>query len=132
MGIDFQAFWQSYPRKVGKLAAEKAYEKARKRGVTQQQLLDGIAAYVQHKPAYADFCHPATWLNQGRWDDEYAPATKTAGGTLVLVATTDGVDVYSSDDWWQECKTLHQGQCNGQAGHRVQMQLDAGRQKVKV
>ena len=73
---DFVVFWQSYPRKIGKLAAEKAYEKTRKRGVTQQQLLDGIAAYVQHKPAYADFCHPATWLTQGRWDDEYAPASK--------------------------------------------------------
>lgn len=25
------------------------------------------------KPTYADYCHPKTWLHQGRWMDEADP-----------------------------------------------------------
>lgn len=69
---EFVVFWERYPRKVGKLAAEKAYQRARKSGVTQQQILDGIDRYMANKPEYADWAHPTTWLNQGRWDDDYS------------------------------------------------------------
>ena len=75
MAEDFNDFWARYPRRIGKLAALAAYQKARKSGVTQQQLLDGIGRYVANKPAYADWAHPKTWLSQGRYLDEYdAPA----------------------------------------------------------
>lgn len=67
---DFEEFWREFPRRVGKLAAQRAYEKVRKGGVSQGQLLDGIAEYRRSKPAYADWCHPRTWLAQGRWMDE--------------------------------------------------------------
>lgn len=76
MAEDFNDFWARFPRKIGKLAAQKAYEKTRQRGVTQQQLLEAIAAYVQYKPAYADFCHPVTWLTQGRYLDEHETTTR--------------------------------------------------------
>jgi hypothetical protein len=66
---DFETFWQSYPRKVGRLAAEKAYAKARGLA-TPEQLLTGLDAYKRTKPAYADWCHAKTWLNEGRWLDE--------------------------------------------------------------
>jgi len=73
---DFAEFWAQFPRKVGKLAARKEYEKVRRGGITQHALLDGIALYLAMKPSYADFCHPRTWLAQGRWMDE-APAPMT-------------------------------------------------------
>lgn len=76
---EFDQWWSCYPLKRGKLAAEKKYHAARRRGVTQQQLISGVAAYVQHKPDWQEFAHPATWLNQGRWADDYskpAPAEK--------------------------------------------------------
>ena len=66
---EFETFWKVFPRRVGKLAAQKAYKKARTMA-TAQQILDGVAFYLQHKPAYADWCMPATFLNQGRWLDE--------------------------------------------------------------
>ena|ERR1051325_4473827 len=72
---EFAIWWARYPRKVGKLAAEKEYAKARKRA-TAQELLDGIEAYERAKADYADFCHPKTFLSQGRWMDE-APARST-------------------------------------------------------
>lgn len=75
---DFAEFWRAFPRRVGKLAAQKAYVKARRSGVTQATLLEGIAHYIKGKPQYADYCHPTTWLNQGRWDDEYGTSTRAA------------------------------------------------------
>ncbi len=65
----FEDFWFSYPRKVGKLAAEKAYTKALKQAAPDV-IWAGLQLYLKTKPAYADWCHPATWLNQGRWMDE--------------------------------------------------------------
>lgn len=69
--MSFAAFWAAYPRKVGKIAAEKAYRKALKLA-GHDELMDGVARYLKSKPPYADWCHPATWLNQGRWMDESA------------------------------------------------------------
>lgn len=83
---DFEAWWKAYPRKVGKLAAKKAYEKAR-RTASAAELLAGIDAYRESKPHYADFCHPTTWLTQGRWLDEPDPAA-SASPTLVHNART--------------------------------------------
>lgn len=67
---DFDTWWASFPRKVGKLAARKAYDKVRRGGITQEELLDGITSYLAAKPAYADYCHPRTFLSQGRWLDQ--------------------------------------------------------------
>jgi hypothetical protein len=69
---DFEDFWLAYPRKVGKLDAMKAYGRARTLA-TQDELLAGVQQYLLHKPEYADWCHPATWLNKGRWMDDYTP-----------------------------------------------------------
>lgn len=67
---DFEDWWARYPRKRGKLAAKKAYDRARRtHSATREELLAGIDAYLRSKPGYADFCHPTTWLNQGRWLD---------------------------------------------------------------
>lgn len=77
MQTEFDAFWKNYPRRTGKLAAEKAYGKARKIA-SAETILAGIEQYRAHKPEYADWCHPATWLNQGRWMDEWT-TTPTSG-----------------------------------------------------
>jgi hypothetical protein len=66
---DFTVWWARFPRKVGKLAAEREYVKARKTA-TAAELLDGIARYLEAKPSYADVCHPKTFFSQGRWLDE--------------------------------------------------------------
>lgn len=66
---DFKTFWATFPRRVGKLAALKAYKKARQLA-SAEEILQGIAQYKQSKPDYADYCFPTTFLNQGRWLDE--------------------------------------------------------------
>lgn len=70
----FEQFWEWYPRKVGKAAARKAWDKARTK-TDQQNILDGIERYRldPNLPAKEFIPHPATWLNEGRWDDEPLP-----------------------------------------------------------
>ncbi len=65
----FKAFWAVYPRRVGKLAAVKAYQKALTLA-THEEIMAGVERYIKTKPAYADWCHPKTFLSQGRWMDE--------------------------------------------------------------
>jgi hypothetical protein len=70
----FGQFWSSYPRKVGKDAARKAFAKrspdapllalmvsAIKRQGLAAKCAKGESQYVPH---------PSTWLNEGRWQDE--------------------------------------------------------------
>ncbi len=86
---DFAEFWALYPRHTAKFTARAAFDKARLLA-TQSEILDGIRRYVLLKPAYADWCIPATFLNQGRWLDEpdSVPAVtstpKTAGNRAAL------------------------------------------------
>jgi uncharacterized protein YdaU (DUF1376 family) len=67
----FDDFWPMYPRKVGKDAARKAWAKAVKRSSADEILaglklqLPALAAKEQRFQP-----HPATWLNEGRWQDE--------------------------------------------------------------
>lgn len=71
----FDLWWERQPNKVGKDAARTSFERVRKSGrVTFARLMDGLLAYIANKPPHRDYCNPATWLNQGRWDDAPAPA----------------------------------------------------------
>jgi len=70
---DFDAFWKAYPRKVGKKAALAAWMKAK-----DKPGLDAIIASVSSQARSTAWAkdggqyipNPATWLNQGRWDDQ--------------------------------------------------------------
>jgi hypothetical protein len=75
---DFAEWWSSYPKKVSKLAAEKAYRTARiKRQASAQDLLSGLAQYLLHKPEWQSFANAASWLNAGGWMNDYrVPAQK--------------------------------------------------------
>lgn len=78
---DFESFWLAYPRKIGKLAAKKAWERAC-RLATADAILAGLERYRAHMPDDPQFRpHPATWLNQGRWDDDYQHETAPRVGT---------------------------------------------------
>lgn len=70
---DFVRFWATFPRKVAKLAARKAFEAAVKKAPVETILL-GASAYASDPNRKPEFtAHPATWLNAGRWSDEPIP-----------------------------------------------------------
>lgn len=69
----FDAFWRVYPRRVGKQAARRAYERAL-RHADAGVIYRGACRY-RDDPNRADqyTAHPTTWLNAGRWDDDPLP-----------------------------------------------------------
>lgn len=75
----FDAFWAAYPKKVGKEAARKSFANVR---VPVDQLISAVERQKCSKQWTNDggryIPNPATWLNQGRWEDELdLPAGKT-------------------------------------------------------
>lgn len=75
-GVDgrFLEFWQAYPKKVGKAAVSKLYSKLRPSKELHERMLAAIAEQKQseqwQKQGGQFIPNPATWLNQGRWEDE--------------------------------------------------------------
>jgi uncharacterized protein YdaU (DUF1376 family) len=76
---DFEAWWSAYPKRVGKLAARKAYDKARKDGASAAALLAGLRDRGRWSDDPRFIPNPATWLNQGRWDDETTEQPRRVG-----------------------------------------------------
>lgn len=78
----FEQFWAAYPRKVGKDAARKAWDKRRPSEVLARQMLDALEQQKRTRQWTRDggqyIPHPTTWLNQGRWQDEVAPTSAPA------------------------------------------------------
>jgi hypothetical protein len=74
-GIDFEQFWQLYPRRVGKGHARVAFEKIVRAGrVTVHELKAGAKRYAaecaaaNREPRYIK--HPQIWLNGECWAEE--------------------------------------------------------------
>ena len=70
-GDAFERFWSVYPRKIGKQSAKRAFERVK---VPLETLVTAVERqkcsdqWTQNNGQFIP--HPATWLNQGRWDDE--------------------------------------------------------------
>jgi len=70
----FDQFWNTYPKKVGKEAARKSWMRLK----PNEELFNKILAAVENATRSSQWKqekgrfipNPATWLNQGRWDDE--------------------------------------------------------------
>jgi hypothetical protein len=71
-----ERFWSRYPNKVGKPAALKKLEIARKSGrVTWITVMAGLEKYIA-KTDDRPWCNPATWIHQDRWNDQPAQVQK--------------------------------------------------------
>lgn len=80
----FEKFWLVYPRKIGKAAALKAFEKAAKKREPAY-----IIAYVitwtnqGNLPEMQYIPHPTTWLNQERWEDDLSAVAASKNSTTI-------------------------------------------------
>lgn len=75
---EFDRFWAEYPRRIGKKAAQKAFQNAQDRPRIDD-LLEAIRK-AKRSPQWLKengqfIPHPATWLNRGQWAD-VPPETK--------------------------------------------------------
>lgn len=72
----FDEFWLYYPKKVGKQAAKKAWKRAIK-DECHEVIIESVKTqkkwpqWLNNNGQYIP--NPATWLNQGRWEDETEP-----------------------------------------------------------
>jgi|SRR5215831_5515672 len=93
---EFDQFWARYPRKVGRLIAQKKFVAARQHA-SFADLMRGVERYVRTKPAWQEWCHPSTWLVQGRWlDEEVVPLPLVPRWT----ALTDCPHVVKCGSWF--------------------------------
>jgi hypothetical protein len=88
----FERFWEIYPRRVGKSAALKSFEKA---SVIEdpEVIISRLTAWAERPlPEMRFIPHPATWLNQGRWQDDI-------DGTIAMRnASTIAADILNRAD----------------------------------
>ena len=68
----FMTFWESYPKKLDKKNAHKAFLKVCKTDTQFQAILNGLekwnAYWLNTDPQYIPY--PSTWLNAERWNEE--------------------------------------------------------------
>jgi len=70
----FEKFWKTYPRKQNKAAAKKAWDKISLNSELLENILSAISKqkegpdWIKNKGQFIP--HPASWLNNKRWEDE--------------------------------------------------------------
>lgn len=71
----FDEFWAAYPKKVGKKAAWAAWKKVKPDAELFDKIMTAIgrskATWQWQRENGRYIPNPKTWLNEGRWDDEY-------------------------------------------------------------
>lgn len=86
----FDLFWKAYPRKIGHGKAKESWDKIRPSKELTEKILRAIeTAKKSHqwtKERGQFIPYPATWLNQGRYDDE--PESKSQGPIKSLAQIT--------------------------------------------
>jgi hypothetical protein len=75
----FDQFWNLYPRKTSKQSASKAFAKLKDED--QQAAINNIARLYAETPVQF-VPHAATYLNQGRWEDQAIARTNTFANPL--------------------------------------------------
>ena len=83
---EFNIIWAEYPNKKGKPNALKAYIRARKKGTTKDEVINGLKNYLTYikmekkQPQYIK--HGSTWFNQECWNDDYSIKREITTGDL--------------------------------------------------
>lgn len=99
----FARFWDDYPRKVGKGAAEKAWKKLNPSETLTEDILSAIAAQKKSRQWLRDggqyIPNPATWLNQHRWEDDLQGRAEASQPKALQTS-------YDLDEWERETVTV--------------------------
>lgn len=100
----FEKFWTTYPKKVGKDAAKRAFSARKVDECLLATMLAALACQTQSEQWRKDggqfIPNPATWLNAGRWQDEVTQADAVPS----LKPGTDEYFAYHQrhSTWWSE------------------------------
>lgn len=98
-----EAFWKLYPRKVGKIVAEKALKKSLK-GTTLEEIIQGLekakAKWKESATEEQYIPYPASWLNAGQWLNEYPTGKKNPDSSEKSLA--NGNESVSNEEKFEE------------------------------
>jgi hypothetical protein len=105
----FDVFWAAYPRKRKRLDAKKAFEQARREGVTLETMLSALS-WQRSQPQWTKdggqfIPYPASWLRAGSYDDE----------------PDEPIAVPVKEHWYEVCQREHGGTCEKQWAHAMKM-----------
>jgi hypothetical protein len=81
--LEFDRFWQAYPRRQGKGAAQAAWRKS----AGDRPTIEDLEAVIEQQSGQEQWRrdagrfipHPANWLREGRWEDETPPERVVVG-----------------------------------------------------
>lgn len=95
----FEEFWKTYPRRVGKRTAFKAWERAIKRA-GEEEILFGAQALARdpNLPQEQFIPHPTTWLNRDGWEDAQMPSADPVAKSAEDYLAEWGIED-DSQDW---------------------------------
>ena len=95
----FEEFWKTYPRRVGKRTAFKAWERAIKRA-GEEEILVGAQALAKdpNLPQEQFIPHPTTWLNRDGWEDTQMPSADPVAKSAEDYLAEWGIED-DSQDW---------------------------------
>lgn len=85
----FEMFWKDYPRRTARPAAKKAFKKLKPTMqllAKMQQAISNQKATVWKDKDEQYIPHPATWLNNERWEDEVKAPPLTAAEKMKRMA----------------------------------------------
>ena len=96
---EFETFWKLYPRKIGKQAAWKVWQRQINKSdllatLTADTINDALRRQVEagHLGTIIAYVpHPRTWLHQGRWEDEIEQRHSKAGYAAPTKGHFDGI-----------------------------------------
>lgn len=91
--LGFEDFWSLYPRKTSKKTAMKSWVRINPNEVLRVKIMTALTLHNKSEQWTKDdgrfIPHPATWLNQERWEDEMKPSKpKVGGGKFESVKST--------------------------------------------
>lgn len=105
---DYQSqFWNKYPHKVGKIRAFKLLTQVRKKGVTWPDLMNGVDIYISSKPRDREWCNPATFLGEGRWEDVPAKSKRNRSLTDAADDLIKKVAEFTGDNLAKSAADVH-------------------------
>ena len=92
----FDSFWKAYPKKKAKDDAKKAFDERKPDKALLDLMLSAIAVQSKSddwlKDAGKFIPYPATWLNDGRWQDEATAISTPKPGPDPMQAVFDARD----------------------------------------
>ena len=91
----FNIFWDIYPKKVGKDAARKAFEKIANKNILIEEIKLSLQWQIK-SPQWTEsdgkyIPNPSTYLNQGRWQDQPLKRINPINGSDLLDKNLDAV-----------------------------------------